>query len=65
MAAELGSSRSAAHRRCVVAVGVEWRVQINDVNRHGVEAAQDVQVVPGPDGSVNEVAHFMNTVRQV
>ena len=32
-------------------------VQVDEVNRRGVEAAQDVQVVPGPDGSVGEVGH--------
>ena len=41
-----------AHQRSVVPVGVERRVQANEVNRGGVEAAQDVQVVPGLDGSV-------------
>ena len=54
---EGGAGRSAAHRRGVVAVGVERRVQVDEVDRRGVEAAQDVQVVPGPDGSVSEVGH--------
>jgi hypothetical protein len=52
-----GAGRSAATRNDVVAAGVERRVQVDEVHRRRVEAAQDIQVVPGPDGSVGEVGH--------
>ena len=54
---EGGAGGGAAHRRGVVAVGVERRVQVDEVDRRGVEAAQDVQVVPGPDRAVGEIGH--------
>jgi hypothetical protein len=60
-----GAGRSAATRNDVVAAGVERRVQVDEVHRRRVEAAQDIQVVPGPDGSVGEVGHRSNTARQV
>ena len=47
-----------AHRGGVVAV--EGWVQVDEVNRRGVEAAQDVQVVPGTDGLVSEIGQFRN-----
>ena len=49
-----------AHRRGVIPVGVEWRVQVDEVNRRRVEAAQDVQVVPGPNGAVSEVGYLVH-----
>ena len=51
------SRRSATDRRGVVAVGVERRVQVDEVDRSAVTAAQDVQIVPGPDGSVGKIGH--------
>ena len=59
---EGGSGRGTAHRRGVVAVGVERRVQVDEVDRRGVEAAQDV---PGPDGSVGEVGHLAHMLHRV
>ena len=50
------ADNGAADRRGVVAVGVEGRVQIDEVNRRGVEAAQDIQVVPGPNRSIGEIS---------
>ena len=51
--------------RCVVAVGVERLVQVDQVNRRGIETAQDVQVVPCRYGSVAEVGHVGKSVRRV
>ncbi len=44
-----------SHRVLIVAVGVEQRVQVDEINPCGVEATQ---VVPGPDGSIGEVGHM-------
>ena len=54
---EGGAGRGASHRRGVVAIGVERRVQIDEVHRRGVEAVQYVRVVSGTDGPVGEVGH--------
>ena len=63
-AAALGSGDcGAARQRGVVAV--EWRVQVDETNRRGGEAAQDVEVVRGPDGSIGEVGHGRNTATPV
>ena len=52
---EGGAGGRAAHRGGVVAVEVEGWAEVDQVNRRGVEAAQNFEVVPGPDGAVGEV----------
>ena len=42
-------------RRLVVLVAVERRVGVDEVDALGVQAAQDVEVVPRPHGAVGEV----------
>ena len=54
---EAGVSCCTTHRAGVVAVGVERGVQVGEVKRGGVEAAQNLQVVPGPDRPVGEVGY--------
>ena len=52
-----GAGGGAADGSGIVAVRVERRVQIDQVNRCGVKAAQDVQVIARPDGFIGEVSH--------
>ena len=49
------AGRRAAHRGGVVLVGVERRVEVNQVDALAVHPAQDVQVVAGPDRLVGKV----------
>ena len=53
---KLGAPRFAVQRRGVGAVGIEGRVQVDEVNALGVDAPEDVQVVPGKDGAVGHIA---------
>ena len=39
----------------VVLIGIEGRVEVYEVDALGVHAAEDVEVVAGPDGLVSEV----------
>ena len=50
--------RRAPHRRRVVAVRVERRVQVNQVRRLRVQPPQYLEVVPGPDRSFRKVAQI-------
>ena len=52
---ERRARRRAAHWGHVVLVGVERRVEVNQVNALAVHPAQDVEVVAGPDSLVGEV----------
>ena len=61
----IAPERGRTNRHGVVSIGVEWRVQLDEVNRRRVVAAQDVEVVSGPNGSIGEVGHVRNTATPV
>ena len=56
---KLGAPRFAVQRGGVRLVGVERRVQVDEVNALGVDAPEDVQVVPGKDGAVGHIANVV------
>ena len=47
--------RAAADGRGVIFVGVEGRVEVDEVDAGAVDAAHDRQVVAGPNGAAGEV----------
>jgi len=60
---EFRSCGCGAYRGCVVGVAVERRVQIDQVNGAGVDAAHDLQIVACPDGLVGEVPGRLRSLR--